>query len=118
MVVAGDEETRVLLRGLLRLHHFRVLGEAEGATHALELVARLCPSVLVVDANLAEGSPATLISSARAAAATTRVVLVTPTNRPPPMEGSARPDATLPRPFRIHQFAEAIAPPVRAPPAS
>ena len=39
VVVAGDEETRVLLRGLLRLHHFRVDGEAEGATQAIELIS-------------------------------------------------------------------------------
>jgi DNA-binding NarL/FixJ family response regulator len=116
VVVASDEETRVLLRGLLRLHHFRIVGEAEGATHAFELVEGQRPSVLVVDSNLAEGSTSGLISATHSAVPATRVVLVSPANRPPPMEGAARPDVVLPRPFRIHQFAEAIAAVGPAPP--
>ena len=114
IVVAGDEETRVLLRGLLRLHHFRVLGEAEGETHGLELVGSQPPTLVVVDVNLAEGSPAGLISGIRAVRPTSRVVLVSPSHRPPTLEGASRPDATLPRPFRIHQFAEAVSPPTAA----
>lgn len=118
VVVAGDEETRVLLRGLLRLHHYRVLGEAEGETHGLELVRTQPPSLVVVDVNLSEGSSGGLIAGIRSARPTSRVVLVSPSHRPPSMEGSSRPDALLPRPFRIHQFAEAIAPPAPAAPAA
>ena len=112
VVVAGDEETRVLLRGLLRLHHFRVDGEAEGAAHALELLRDHRPSLMVADVNLAEGSPSTLVADARAILPQLRVILVAPASRPPPPAPDAahRPDVVLLRPFRIRQFAEALAP--------
>ncbi len=35
VVVAGEPDTRVLRRGLLRLLHFRILGEAAGVLDAL-----------------------------------------------------------------------------------
>jgi DNA-binding NarL/FixJ family response regulator len=112
IVVAGDEETRVLLRGLLRLHHFRVEGEAEGATHALELIRDRHPSLMVADVNLAEGSPTSLVAEARALRPGLRVILVAPASRPPsPTPDAAhRPDVVLLRPFRIRQFAEALLP--------
>jgi DNA-binding NarL/FixJ family response regulator len=112
IVVAGDEETRVLLRGLLRLHHFRVDGEAEGATHALELLRDHRPALLVADVNLAEGSPSALVADARAILSPLRVILVAPASRPPlPAPDAAhRPDVVLLRPFRIRQFAEALLP--------
>ncbi len=112
IVAAGDEETRVLLRGLLRLHHFRVEGEAEGATHALELVRDRHPSLLVADVNLVEGSPTTLVAEARAIRPGLRVILVAPASRPPSTaaDPEQRPDVVLLRPFRIHQFAEALLP--------
>jgi DNA-binding NarL/FixJ family response regulator len=112
IVVAGDEETRVLLRGLLRLHHFRVDGEAEGATHALELLRDHRPQIMVADVNLAEGSPSALIGGARAILPQLRVVLVAPASRPPApsTDANLRPDVVLLRPFRIRQFAEALLP--------
>lgn len=112
VVVAGDEETRVLLRGLLRLHHFRVEGEAEGATQALELLRDHQPTLLLADVNLAEGSPAALVGDARALLPRLRIVLVAPASRPPPLTaGGARgPDVVLLRPFRIRQLAEALLP--------
>jgi len=112
IVVAGDEETRVLLRGLLRLHHFRVDGEAEGVTQAVELIGVHRPTLLVVDASLAEGSVAPLIGQARGLAPRLRVILVAPASRPPslPPDVKQRPDALLLRPFRIRQFAEALVP--------
>jgi len=112
IVVAGDEETRVLLRGLLRLHHFRVDGEAEGVTQAVELIGVHRPTLLVVDASLAEGSVAPLIGQARGLTPRLRVILVAPASRPPslPPDVKQRPDALLLRPFRIRQFAEALVP--------
>jgi DNA-binding NtrC family response regulator len=110
IVVAGDEETRVLLRGLLRLHHFRVDGEAEGVTPAVELIGVHHPSLLVVDASLAEGSVGPFIAQARGLVPGLRVILVAPASRPPnlPPDPAQRPDALLLRPFRIRQFAEAL----------
>lgn len=112
IVVAGDEETRVLLRGLLRLHHFRVDGEAEGVTPAVELIGLHRPALLVVDASLAEGSVGPLIGQARGLVPGLRVILVAPASRPPNLspDMAQRPDALLLRPFRIRQFAEALVP--------
>ncbi len=103
----------MLLRGLLRLHHFRVDGEAEGSTHALELIRLHRPTLLVVDANLAEGSSTPLVAQARALVAGLRVILVAPASRPPTLstDPSQRPDVVLLRPFRIRQFADALSPP-------
>jgi len=111
IVAARDEETRILLRGLLRLRHFRILGEAEGSTHGAELLKSQQPGVLVVDANLAEGSSATLIREARQASPHTRVILVGPPARGGPGPApAAEPDVTLPRPFGIAQFEAAVRP--------
>jgi DNA-binding NarL/FixJ family response regulator len=112
VVAAGDEETRVLLRGLLRLHHFRVDGEAEGATQCLELIREHHPTLLVADVNLAEGSSSALVGEARRAAPQLRVILVAPASRPPtvPTDQEKAPDVVLLRPFRIRQFAEALVP--------
>ena len=112
VVVAGDEETRVLLRGLLRLHHFRVDGEAEGATQGLDLVREHRPTLLVADVNLAEGSSTQLVTESHRIAPEMRVILVAPASRPPsPSAGPDRgADVVLLRPFRIRQFAEALLP--------
>jgi DNA-binding NarL/FixJ family response regulator len=122
VVIAGDEETRVLLRGLLRLHHFRVDGEAEGATQGLELIREHSPSLVVADVNLAEGSSSSLVAEARRAAPALRIILVAPASRPPapPASPELGPDVVLLRPFRIRQFAEALVPPSRPnpPPSS
>ena len=110
IVVAGDEETRVLLRGLLRLHHVRVDGEAEGVTPAMELISVHRPSLLVVDSSLAEGTVGLLIGQARKVVPGLRAILVAPASRPPaPFADPAQhPDAILLRPFRIRQFAVAL----------
>ncbi len=111
VVAAGDEETRILLRGLLRLHHFRVDGEAEGAVQALALLRDHHPALLVTDINLAEGSSSNLIAEARTVLPTIRVILVAPASRPPPTPGPGMgPNVVLLRPFRIRQFAEAVKP--------
>ena len=102
----------MLLRGLLRLHHFRVDGEAEGATQCLELLREHRPTLLVADVNLAEGSPSSLVTEARRIAPELRVILVAPASRPPAPapDHDHGPDVVLLRPFRIRQFAEALLP--------
>lgn len=109
VVVAGDEETRVLLRGLLRLHHCRVLGEAGGASHAIDLVTAQRPRVLVADVNLSEGSFSQLLLEGRRIDPELRIILVLPNPRARvPMPDGVRADALLYRPFRIREFAEAL----------
>jgi CheY-like chemotaxis protein len=112
LVVAADEEMRILLRGLLQLHRVRVDAEAEGVTEALRLVREHRPSLVVADTHLSEGTPTELLAGARAIVPHLRFVLVAPSSRPPPQfPPAAAPDVLLLRPFRIQQFADAIAPP-------
>jgi DNA-binding NarL/FixJ family response regulator len=109
LVVAGDEETRVLLRGLLRLHHFRVVGEAEGAHQAIDLMRQTLPGVLVSDVNLVDGTYSDLLEAAHDTEPRPRVILVVPSSRPhAASDGPLHPDVVLQRPFRIRQFAEAL----------
>ena len=119
LVVAGDEETRVLLRGLLRLHHYRVVGEAEGAHQAIGLLRQTLPGVVVSDVNLVDGTFSDLIEAAHAMEPAPRVILVVPSSRPhAAADAPARPDVVLQRPFRIRQFAEALGAPVAEGPSA
>jgi CheY-like chemotaxis protein len=110
VVVAADEEMRILLRGLLQLHRIRVEAEADGATEALRLVREHRPSLLVLDSHLREGTPASLVAGARAIHPGLRCILVAPAARPPSVGKDGQADVVLLKPFRIQQFAEAIAP--------
>jgi CheY-like chemotaxis protein len=111
LVVAADEEMRILLRGLLQLHRVRVEAEAEGTTEALRLVAQHRPVLVVADTHLTDGTAGELIARTRALVPGLRFILVAPASRPPPPPAKeAAPDVLLLKPFRIQQFAEAIAP--------
>ncbi len=111
LVVGGDEEMRILLRGLLQLHRVRVNGEADGMTDALRLLEEHRPTLVIVDTHLAEGTAAEFVRRAREKRPTARIVLVAPASRPPPASAPGQgPDVVLLRPFRIQQFAEAIVP--------
>ncbi|HTT15892.1 MAG TPA: hypothetical protein VMH49_00825 [Thermoplasmata archaeon] len=111
VVVAADEEMRILLRGLLQLHRVRVDAEAEGVTEALRLVRERRPSLVVADTHLSDGTPHELVTGVRAIVPGLRFILVAPASRPPPpAAGASAPDVLLLRPFRIQQFAEAVAP--------
>lgn len=110
IVVAGDTHARFVLRSLLQLHRLQVVGEAEGATQALELLRDHRPWLMVTDVDLTEGSPSTLIADARAILPQLRVILIAPALRtqastPDP---AARPDVELIRPFPLRQFGEAV----------
>jgi DNA-binding NarL/FixJ family response regulator len=109
IVVAGDEETRLLLRGLLRLHHVQVVGEAEGSTQGMSLLKAHQPSLLIADASLAEGSFASLVAGAREPGHPIRVILVTSDRRRTwPGMGVEGPDVILTRPFHMQEFAEVL----------
>lgn len=111
LVVAGEEETRVLLRGLLRLHRYRIVGEAEGGVRAMALVQEQRPTTLVIDTTLSEGDAVELADAAKRLRPEMRVVIVARGQRPTIPAGCREPDAVLLRPFRIHDFAAAIGPP-------
>ncbi len=108
VVVAGDQDTRVLLRGLLRLHHFRILGEAAGVLDALTVLAPDAPGVLVIDGQLSEGSVDVLLREARQRLPQVRLVVVTHGAPSAPFAADGTPDAVLVRPFRLAEFALAV----------
>lgn len=118
LVVAADEEMRILLRGLLQLHRVRVDAEAEGVTEALRLLRERRPPLVVADTHLSDGTPNDLLTAARTIVPGVRVILVAPASRPPPPTAAGvGPDVLLLRPFRIQQFAEALAPNDRSSPS-
>lgn len=110
MVVAGDEETRVLLRGLLRLHRFRIVGEADGVSSALDRLREATPDTLVADSHLAEGTVEQLLREVRARHRSLHFVLVVHDATPPSFAPTEAPSVILHRPFRIQEFATAIRP--------
>ena len=110
VVVAGDEGTRALLQGLLRMNQIPAVGEAGGENEGFELVRRHRPTLLVIDASLTEGSWTGLVGQARALLPQLRVILIAPAATPPaPVnEVSLQPDVTLLRPFLLRDFVGAL----------
>jgi len=116
LVVAADEELRILFRGLLQLQHVRVDAEAEGVTDAVKLVREHRPGLVVADVHLSDGTPGELIAQARAIVAGLRIVLIAPASRPPSSADTRGGSVVvLLRPFRIQQFADAVGPPAPEP---
>lgn len=110
VVVAGDEGTRALLRGLLRMNQIPAVGEAAGENEGFELVRRHRPTLLVIDASLTDGSWTGLVGQARALLPQLRVILIAPATNlsTPSSQASLRPDVTLRRPFLLRDFVEAL----------
>lgn len=109
VVAAADQDMRILLRGLLQLHHVRVEAETDGATEAVRLLRKHRPALVVADVRLREGSASELVTAARSLLPHARVVLLVPANQS--LDGLAERtevDVVLQRPFRICEFADAI----------
>lgn len=111
VIVGGSEETRLLLRGLLRLYRHRVVGE--GPSFRLpppESPIDGRPSVALLDGELDDPELLRTLTSVRAVQPPLRIVLLTP-RRTPQIEGLAREhgvDALLRRPFAVHELMEAL----------
>ena len=108
VIVAGNEETRVLLRGLVRLQHFHVVGESEGSTEALHLLREHRPSLVLIETGLAEGSAAALLQAAHALLPASRLVVVGPLDPQGGAPTRGERITYLRKPFRIAEFAQAI----------
>ena len=120
MIVGGSDETRMLLRGLLRLHRHRVLYEGSRADSLARLPEAAGGAVLVLDVNIAEEPWASAISQSLTARPDLRAVLLTPI-RGGRVEEDARRlgiHTLLRRPFAVHELIEAVGgpPPEGAPP--
>ena len=112
VVVAPDDETRVLLRGLLRLHRIRVVAETDEPRRGAELAQEHRPQLLVVEIGPLRPPLGDLVARSRHAVPGIRVVVVTSTGATSPgVPGLREADAVLIRPFRVQTFGEALQPP-------
>ncbi|HYK93921.1 MAG TPA: hypothetical protein VEY07_07775 [Thermoplasmata archaeon] len=114
VIVGGTEETRLLLRGLLRLYRHRVVGE--GPTfRSLGTVSPPDPhpTVAVIDLDLEDPEAVQSIQRAKSESPGLRILLLS-ANRTAAIETRAREvgvDALIRRPFAVHELMESIEPP-------
>jgi hypothetical protein len=118
-IVGGSEETRLLLRGLVRLHHHRVISEGAGPESLAELPTEPAALVVLIDADIEQPEWADPIQAALRGPSGRRAILISPA-RSPRIESRSKElgfSALLRRPFAVHELVEAIAPPApTAPP--
>jgi DNA-binding NarL/FixJ family response regulator len=111
VLLGGSEDTRLLLRGLLRLHRHRVLLEAQAPEGIDRLPASPETKVLILDAGSeADGTWSDALASVLRARSDLRALVILP-NSDPALETRARragARATLVRPFAIRDFVEAV----------
>jgi DNA-binding NtrC family response regulator len=112
VVAGGSEETRLLLRGLLRLHHHRVLSDGAGGVPPITIPADARDPVLVVDADLQAPEWADAIGSALKARPELKVVLLTPTRSGDVVARAKTMGITnvVRRPFAVRELIEAVGP--------
>jgi DNA-binding NtrC family response regulator len=110
-LIAGNEETREVLRALLRLHHHRVRAEGRGTADAQRLLKSGFKGVLFVDAELSDGSWVDILQSARESEPSVPTVLVSPFYGAEFEEKAHKlgVGAILLRPFEIPELLDAIA---------
>ena len=111
MIVGGTEETRLLLRGLLRLYRHLIV--AEGPTFRVLPPPGSPddhPSVALIDIDLDDREAVAGIARAKREHPGLRVLLLTP-NRTQIMEARAKEagiDAIVRRPFAVHELMDAM----------
>ncbi|MDE1821646.1 MAG: response regulator [Euryarchaeota archaeon] len=110
LLIGGAEEAREVFRALLRLHHFRVKGEASGAKEAKNLLKGGFKGVMLLDTELSDGDWGDVISKAQGSKPKVPVVLVSPLYGAEFEEKAKRLGACalLPRPFEIPELLAAI----------
>lgn len=108
-IYSPHDDIRLLLRSLLRLHHYQVVGE--GATPSeLRTVPPVAGVTVVLDADLEEVAWSDAVQALRAARPELHFVLVTP-GRSTRIDDRARElgmTAVLRRPFAMRQLVETM----------
>ena len=119
-IVGGSREVRLLIKGLLRLHHHQVV--ADGATFDTlgAIPAGSEPDVFVVDLDLGDEARLETVRAARQAHPNVRFVVLTPAGVSNGREAarSVGANAIVARPFAVRDLIEAVAPGGGAPPRS
>ena len=120
-MLGGSEDTRLLLRGLLRLHRHRVLLEAPTREAVDRLPSSTETKILVFDAGNEKGEAwANDLASLLRARSDLRALVILPASDPG-LETRARQAgarAILVRPFAIRDFIEAVDSIAASPPPS
>jgi CheY-like chemotaxis protein len=112
VIAGGSDETRLLLRGLVRLHHHRVLAEGHGPETLNGLSAPTEPLVLLLDIDLEDSAWAAQLARTLPLLPGVRPVLLT-TNRSSSIDVKAHEAGfvkVLRRPFAVHDLVEALEP--------
>jgi CheY-like chemotaxis protein len=112
VVVGGSREVRLLIKGLLRLHHHEVVADGSSFEVLDALGPGTLPDVVVVDFDLEEPGRIESIRAARKARPKVRFVLLTPGGGSPMREAgrAVGADAVIGRPFAVRDLMAAIAP--------
>jgi DNA-binding NarL/FixJ family response regulator len=111
VLLGGSEDTRLLLRGLLRLHRHRVLLEAQAPEGIDRLPASPETKVLILDAGTdSDHAWSQALSSILKRREDLRALVILPSSDPT-LETAARAAgarAVLVRPFAIREFVDAV----------
>jgi len=105
----ANDETRLLLRGILRLHRFRVVAEGHSPETLRELPPG-APVVVILDADLEDGEWIGAVAVARVRREGSRFVLLS-SSRSPRSEVQARAAGfshVVRRPFAVHELVGAV----------
>lgn len=111
VVLSANEDTRLLLRGLLRLNRHPVVFEGRAAEELDGVPPGEGPRILLLDGDAVPGGWESAIRVALAREPSLRVILLTP-DRSPALAARAREAGArtvLVRPFAIAEFIEALA---------
>lgn len=77
-LIGGSRESREVLRGLLRLHHFRVKGEGRGLKDAKKVLEEGFDGILLVDSDLTDGTWEEVLQAAQGSKPRPGAVLLSP----------------------------------------
>lgn len=116
VIAGGSDETRLLLRGLVRLHHHRVVAEGHGPETLRGLPEPLEAPVFLLDIDLDDAAWTTQLTTTLPRYPNARAVLLT-ANRSAGHDAKAHEMGfayLLRRPFAVHDLVEAIEPPTGA----
>ena len=111
-IVGGSREVRLLIKGLLRLHHHAVVAEGPSFDVLQGLPTGSEPEVVVVDIDLTDPDRLEAARAARKARPDCRFVLLTVGGGTQAREAarSVGANAIVSRPFAVRELVEAVAP--------
>jgi len=110
VVAGGDFRVRLLLRGLLQMHHVLLDEETEDLGRAVDLIRLSHPDYILIYTGADPDVWCPLIENCRSICPRARVILVRPAGTPSlrGLELSRSPDVLLREPYTLLEFAMAL----------